>query len=74
MPEDDEDEVEGEEEAEPKPELTPEEKIAELKAALAEGRMGAKRFEEEYQAVWLPLKLDEEAIDTRKSKSMANLF
>ena len=74
MPEDDEDEVEGEEEAEPEPELTPEEKIAELKAALAEGRMGAKRFEEENQAVWLPLKLDEEAIDTRKSKSMANLF
>lgn len=48
-PEEDEENGEEGEEGEKEPEiiLTPEETIAELKKALAEGRMGAKQFEEE---------------------------
>lgn len=52
---------EGEEgEEEPIIELTPEEKIAALKEALANGEMGPATFEQHYQPVWMKIKEDEQ--------------
>ena len=59
-------EDEGEEE-EPPPELTPEEKIAALKEALANGEMGPAVFDQHYQAVWLKIKATEQE-NTRGSR------
>lgn len=49
-------EEEEELEPEPEPELTPMEKIANLKSALSNGDMGPAEFDKEYQSVWLEIK------------------
>jgi hypothetical protein len=49
-------EEEEEIEVEPEPELTPAEKIANLKSALKNGDMGPSEFDQEYQKVWMEMK------------------
>lgn len=50
---------EEEEELPPEPELTPEEKLSNLKDALANGEMGPATFDVEHQKIWMALKADE---------------
>jgi hypothetical protein len=50
------DEGEGEEQAPPEPELSNEEKLAALKEALVAGEMGPKKFDDEFQKIWLVMK------------------